>query len=782
MDMKNKIVILDGGMGTMLQKSGMKVGQIPELLNVDDPQMIIDVHKKYIEAGSEIIYTCTFGANRKKLGNHSVDEIVKKAIENGRIAAEKTDVKVALDIGPLGEMLEPMGTLKFEEAYDIFKEIVIAGEDADLIVIETMTDLYEVRAAVLAAKENSNLPVFVTMSFEEDGRTFAGVSIESFVNSIGGLGIDAIGINCSLGPIQMYDMIKKLTTITDLDIIIKPNAGLPRMDGTYDLEAKGFAEGMEKIYSLGVKYLGGCCGTDEKYIQELANLIKNKTNINRRINKIFGSSSATKFIEGKGVKIVGERLNPTGKKRFQQALKDEDISYFISQAIEQVDGGADILDLNVGFPGVDEGRMQEKIIKGIQSVLDTPIQIDSTKAEAIEKALRVYNGKAIVNSVNGEDEKLEEILPLVKKYNAQVIGLTLDEMGIPETAKERLEIARKIVKRAEEYGISKEDIYIDCLALTVSSQPESAMETLKAISMIKEELGVKTALGVSNISFGLPGRELINQSFLTMAMYAGLDLAIINPNSKSMMDAVRAYKVLNNQEHATDDFIKVYGDIKEERIVTSADEYDISTAISKGLDRVVREKVVKLLDTMEELEIVDKELIPALDKVGEDYEAGRIFLPQLIKSASSAQAGFEVIKNSISQKGRDSISKGDIIVATVKGDVHDIGKNIAKVILENYGYNVIDLGKDVEIEDVVNTAIEKNIKLVGLSALMTTTLDNMKETIIRLRKEIPDVTIMVGGAVLTEEYSKEIDANFYLKDAKVNVEVARQIFGGLDDK
>lgn len=782
MDMKNRVVILDGGMGTMLQKAGMKVGQIPELLNIENPEMIIDVHKKYIQAGSEIIYTCTFGANRKKLQGYSVDEVVNKAIENGKIAVGDKNVKIALDIGPLGEMLEPMGTLKFEEAYDIFKEIVIAGKDADLIVIETMTDLYEVRAAVLAAKENSDLPIFVTMSFEEDGRTFAGVSIESFVNSIGGLGIDAIGINCSLGPIQMYDMVKKLTTITDLDIIIKPNAGLPRMDGTYDLEAKGFAAGMEKIYSLGVKYLGGCCGTDEKYIQELGNLVKNKNIINRKINKIYGTSSGTKFIEANSLKIVGERLNPTGKKRFQQALKDEDISYFITQAIEQVDGGADILDLNVGFPGVDEGKMQEKIIKGIQSVLDTPIQIDSTKAGAIEKALRVYNGKAIVNSVNGEDEKLDEILPLVKKYNAQVIGLALDEKGIPETAKKRLEIARRIVNRAEEYGISKEDIYIDCLALTVSSQPESAMETLKAITMVKEELGVKTALGVSNISFGLPGRELINQSFLTMAMYAGLDLAIINPNSKAMMDAVRAFKVLNNQENATENFIKIYGDMKEEKPTIQSGEYDIATAISKGLDKVVKEKVLELLNTMEELEIVDKELIPALDKVGEDYEEGRIFLPQLIKSANSAQAGFEVIKDSIAKKGRNSISKGDIIVATVKGDVHDIGKNIARVILENYGYNVIDLGKDVEISDVVDTAIKNNIKLVGLSALMTTTLDNMKETIVQLRKEIPDVVIMVGGAVLTEEYSKEIDANYYLKDAKVNVSIARKFFGGLDDK
>lgn len=782
MAMNNKTIILDGGMGTMLQKAGMKVGQIPEELNIENPNMIIDVHKKYIEAGAEIIYTCTFGANSKKLKNYRVEEVVPKAIENAKVAIGDKGVKIALDIGPLGEMLEPMGILKFEEAYEIFKEIILAGKGADLIVIETMTDLYEVRAAVLAAKENSDLPIFVTMSFEEDGRTFAGVSLETFVNSIGGLGISAIGINCSLGPIQMYDMVKKLTGMTDLDIIIKPNAGLPRMDGTYDLGAQGFAEGMERIYSLGVKYLGGCCGSDESYIEELSKLVKDKALVERNIDKITGTSSGTKFLESDGVKVVGERLNPTGKKRFQKALIEGDVSYFINQAIEQVDAGAEILDLNVGFPGVNEAEMQRRIIKGIQSVLDTPIQIDSTKADAIEAGLRAYNGKAIVNSVNGEEEKLNEILPLVKKYNAQVIGLTLDERGIPETAEERLEIAGKIVKRAEEFGIPKEDIYIDCLALTVSSQPESAMETLKAISLVKNELGVKTALGVSNISFGLPNRDLINQSFLTMAMYAGLDLAIINPNSQAMMEAVKSFMVLNNVEGATEDFIETFGNQVVEKIPSWSEDYSISTAISKGMDGAVREKVKELLETMEELDIVDQELIPALDKVGEDYEKGRIFLPQLIQSANAAQAGFEVIKDSIAKKGKDSISKGDIIVATVKGDVHDIGKNIAKVILENYGYNVIDLGKDVEISEVINTAKANNIKLVGLSALMTTTLENMRETIVRLRKEMPDVTIMVGGAVLTEDYSKKIDADYYLKDAKVNVEIARKIFGGEDDK
>lgn len=777
MDIKNKVKILDGGMGTMLLKSGLKTGEVPEELNIDNPEMIIDVHKKYIQSGSDIIYTCTFGANRNKLKKYSVSDVVKKAVENAKIARGEKDVKIALDIGPIGEMIEPMGTLKFEEAYDIFEEIIISGVESnvDIITIETMTDLYEVKAAVLAAKENSNLPIFVTMSFDEDHRTFAGVSIETFINSIGGLGIDAIGINCSLGPFQMYSMVEKISALTDLDIIVKPNAGLPRVDGGYDLSSDGFSKGMEKIFSLGVKYLGGCCGTDDKYILELSNLLKDREVPKRNIKKLTGPSSGTKFLNNTKFKIVGERLNPTGKKEFQQALKDSNMSYFIKKAIEQVDAGADILDLNVGYPRIDESLMQQKIIKSIQSVLDTPIQIDSTKKEAIEAGLRVYNGKAIVNSVNGEDEKLEEILPLVKKYNAQVIGLTLDENGISYFAIDRFKIAEKIVNKALSYGISKEDIYIDCLALTVSSQPEGAMETLKTIKMVKEKLGVKTALGVSNISFGMPNRELINSSFLNLAMYAGLDLAIINPNSKLMMDTIRTFKVLNNEENSMEEYISSFSNATKSEIPKVKEEYSITEAISKGMDSVVKEKVLSLLDSVDELEIINNYLIPALDKVGNDYENGDIFLPQLIKSANSAQCGFEVIKNSINKKGEKSISKGDIIVATVKGDVHDIGKNIAKVILENYGYNVIDLGKDVEIEEIVKVSTERNIKLVGLSALMTTTLENMKETIKELKIQIPNVKVMVGGAVLTKEYSKEIDADFYLKDAKVNVEVAKEV-------
>ncbi len=785
MDMRTKVVILDGAMGTMLQKRGMKAGEIPELININNPEMIVDIHKKYIEAGSEIIYANTFGANRKKLAGHNLDAIVKAALKNARKAAEGTDTLIALDIGPIGELLEPMGTLKFEEAYDIFKEIIIAGRNlAELIVFETMTDLYELKAAVLAAKENSNLNIFTTMTFEADMRTFAGVNLETFVNLMEGLGVSAIGLNCSLGPKEMYNLTKKLTSITDMDIMIKPNAGLPDIEGNYNLSAKDFVNYMEKIHRLGVRYLGGCCGTNEEHIRALSKNLKGKDLVQREIKLISGPSSATKFVNNNEPLIIGEGLNPTGKKRFQQALKEKDMEYIISKAIEQVDNGAQVLDLNVGYPEVNEGELQEIAIKSIQSVLDTPIQIDSSKVEALEKGLRVYNGKAIVNSVNGENEKLDAILPIVKKYNAQIIGLTIDEKGIPESAEGRFLIAERIVEEAMKYGIKKSDIYIDCLSLTVSSNPEQVKETLEAIKMVKKKLGVKTALGVSNVSFGLPNRGIVNDVFLIMALEAGLDLAIVNTNSKATMDILTTYHLLKNKDPVASNFIKRFSgttkiEKKEER---DSKSYSIGEAISKGLSEVVRHEVFKLLEYKDGLDIVDFELIPALDKVGKDYEEGKIFLPQLIKSAEAAQSGFKIINEKIAKDGEKSISKGDIILATVKGDVHDIGKNIVKVVLQSYGYHVIDLGKDVPIQDVVDATIKNNIKLVGLSALMTTTVDSMKDTIVALRANVPEVKIMVGGAVLTQEYSMKIGADSYAKDAQQGVEVARKIFGEEDDK
>ena len=764
-------------MGTMLQKAGMEVGEIPELLNIKNPDMVNGVYQKYIDAGSDIIYACTFGANRRKLGSEKTVEVVKAATANAKNLAQKTGARVALDIGPIGEMLEPMGALKFEDAIEIFKEVIRAGEEnSDLIVIETMTDLLEVKAAILAARESTDKPIFVTMTFEEDGRTFAGVSMETFVNMVQGLGVSALGINCSLGPAEMVWMVEKLAGLTDIDLIVKPNAGLPDMDGNYNLSPDDFAKTMGQILNLGVKYIGGCCGTDQRFIKILADLYKGKPVMTKKINKISGPSSALKILNNSGFKVVGERLNPTGKKRFQEALKNEDMDFFVREAIAQVDAGAEILDVNVGFPGIDEVAMQAKIVKALQAVLDTPLQIDSTNPAAIESALRVYNGKAIVNSVNGEEEKLTSILPLVKKYNAQVIALLIDENGIPEKAEYRLDLAKKIIKRAEAEGIDRRDIYIDCLTLTVSSNPESAMETIKTMKLVRDELGVKTILGVSNISFGLPSRDIINASFLTLAMNAGLNMAIINPNSTRMMEAIAAFKVLTNQEEAVDNFVEKFSKTQMDDQEKNVD-MDIQTAVYKGLKENVKDQVKVLLEDKPELEIVDDYLIPALDKVGDDFEKGIIFLPQLIKSASAAEAGFEVIKASIAKSGKETISKGDIIVATVKGDIHDIGKNIAKVILENYGYNVIDLGRNVDTETIVAEAKKRNIKLIGLSALMTTTLENMKITIEQIKKELPDAKIMVGGAVLTEAYADEIHANYYLKDAKKNVSVAKEIFG-----
>lgn len=777
MDTKNRVVILDGAMGTMLQKAGMEVGELPELLNIKNPDMVNGVYQKYIDAGSDIIYSCTFGANRRKLGSEKTVEVVNAATANAKNLVQKTGARVALDIGPIGEMIEPMGALKFEDAIEIFKEVIRAGEEnSDLIVIETMTDLLEVKAAILAARESTDKPIFVTMTFEDDGRTFAGVSMETFVNMVQGLGVSALGINCSLGPAEMVGMIEKLAGLTDIDLIVKPNAGLPDMDGNYNLSPEDFAKTMGQILNLGVKYIGGCCGTDERFIKILADSYKGQPVMTRKINKISGPSSALKILNNSGFKVVGERLNPTGKKRFQEALKNEDMDFFVREAIAQVDAGAEILDVNVGFPGIDEAAMQAKIVKALQAVLDTPLQIDSTNPAAIESALRVYNGKAIVNSVNGEEEKLNSILPLVKKYNAQVIALLIDENGIPEKAEDRLALAKKIIKRAEAEGIDRQDIYIDCLTLTVSSNPESAMETIKTMELVRDELGVKTILGVSNISFGLPSRDIINASFLTLAMNAGLNMAIINPNSTRMMESIAAFKVLTNQAGAVDNFVEKFSKTQTDDQEKNVD-MDIQTAVYKGLKENVKDQAKILLNEKTELEIVDDYLIPALDKVGDDFERGIIFLPQLIKSASAAEAGFEVIKASIAKSGKETISKGDIIVATVKGDIHDIGKNIAKVILENYGYNVIDLGRNVDTETIVAEAKKRNIKLIGLSALMTTTLENMKITIEQIKKELPDAKIMVGGAVLTEAYADEIHANYYLKDAKKNVSVAKEIFG-----
>jgi len=819
--LKNDYVIFDGAMGTMLQAAGMKMGETPEVLSITQPELLIDIHTQYINAGAQIIYANTFGANSYKLedSGYCVDEIVKASIANAKKACENVEkitgkkALVALDIGPIGQLLEPTGTLSFEEAYDIFKEIVIAGKDADLIVFETMTDLLEAKAGVLAAKENSNLPVVCTMTFEMNMRTFTGCCVSSMAITLSGLGVDALGVNCSLGPKELVPVVAELSKWTKLPIIVKANAGLPDpVTNLYNVSASQFAEYMKELLPFGIKVLGGCCGTNPEYISEVSKMLAtvqktgmncaNQANESSCVEIPAAVCSATNTVTLSEPRIIGERINPTGKKIFKEALLKNDIDYILNQALEQIQAGADILDVNVGLPGIDEKEVMIRTIKSLQAVVDVPLQIDSTIPEVLEAALRVYNGKPIVNSVNGEEESLNNVLPLVKKYGAAVVGLTLDKNGIPAKAEERFAIAKKILDRAVSLGIPKEDVYIDCLTLTASAEQEAVMETLKALNMVKTELGLKTVLGVSNISFGLPNRELINHIFLTMALTNGLDLAIINPNIEVMTGAIRAYKLLANIDKNSMGFIKAYAnmpkvpkmqplsaravkaELKDGNVGNDTlghediPEYeDLFYAVQNGLKNEGAKITEELLKTKDPMEIVNGILIPALDKIGMQFEQGTIYLPQLIMSAGVAQVAFEVIRKKIIKNDLAPISKGKIVIATVKGDVHDIGKNIVKVLLQNYGYDVIDLGKDVAYQEVVDAVKEYDAKLVGLSALMTTTLVSMEKTIQLIHSNNLDCKIMVGGAVLTPEYAIKIGADYYAKDAKGSVDIAKRILG-----
>lgn len=806
-DFRKKRYVLDGGMGTMLQSAGMSPEETTTEFGLAHPEILTQIHKKYIEAGADIVYASTFGTNRfkkKEIGECTLQEAVRIQVQAAVkakeiMAAQGREVAVAIDLGPLGELLEPMGTLSFEDAYDAFREVIQAGCDlADLIVIETMTDLYEVKAAVLAAKETCDLPVVVTMTFEENGRTFTGVSLEAMALTLEGLGVDAMGINCSLGPVEIFPMAEKLRSLTDLPLVIKPNAGLPDpATGAYDITCDQFVEKMEDFLKLGIELIGGCCGTTPEYIEGLAKIAA----------KFGGTEDSAKPSEEKKtlqvcsgntvvtvdhVTVIGERINPTGKKRLKQALLDEDFDYILSQAIEQIDAGAEILDVNVGVPSLDDVKMLPLVIKKLQSITGLPLQIDSGNPEAIEAALRVYNGKAIVNSVNGEEKVMENILPLVKKYGAAVVGLTLDENGIPNKAEDRFAIAKRILERALEYGILRENVIIDCLTLTASAQQKEVVETLKAVRMVKEQLGLKTALGVSNISFGLPLRPIINRTFLTMAMECGLDLPIINPNSEDMMASIFAFHVLHNIDENATAFIERYGDAaletskisqKKDISVTGSSangdgSHDIFYCIEKGMKADTVVAVEKLLQDHTEMELVNDFLIPALDKVGQGFEKGTIFLPQMLQAATAAQAGFDIVKTKLAESDKETVSLGQVVIATVKGDIHDIGKNIVKVIMENYGFQMIDLGRDVPPETIVETVKEKNIKLVGLSALMTTTLKSMEETIVAVKEAAPDCKVMVGGAVLTADYAEKIGADYYCKDAMKSVEAAQEVFHG----
>ena len=745
-----------------------------------------------MEAGTQILCANTFGANREKLKRtgRTVEEVIPPSITIAKEAAAGRAL-VALDLGPIGQLLEPTGTLDFETAVDIFAQEVrsAVSAGADLVMVETMTDLQECRAALLAVKENCDLPVIVSMTYEERGRTFLGHSPASAALTLEGMGADAIGINCSLGPREMPALVEELARWTTLPISVKPNAGLPDPGGAgYDITAEEFAEAMAQLTELGVKCYGGCCGTTPEYIAKLCRALEGRTirEIPRSVPAAVCSPVCVVPIDR--VRVIGERINPTGKKRMKEALLRDDVDYMLGQALEQTQAGADILDVNVGLPEIDEPSMMVKVVKALQGVTDAPLQLDSTRPEVLEKALRVYCGKAIVNSVNGDEEVLDAILPLVKKYGAAVVGLTLDKNGIPKTALDRLDIARRILNRALNYGIRREDVYIDCLTLTVSAEQAAASQTLEALARVKKELGLKTVLGVSNISFGLPARPLVNQNFLTMAMTKGLDLPIINPNLEAMMAAVRCYHLLMNIDTDARDYIAAYANAAVSTSITTgagqapsaapAGERTLEQVVIAGLKGEAGPAARRLLETEEPMAVVDGVLIPALDRVGADFEAGKVFLPQLIQAAGAAQAAFEVIREGLSaQPGGGSVSKAPIVLATVKGDIHDIGKNIVKVLLENYGYPVIDLGKDVEPAAVVEAAQKHAAPLVGLSALMTTTLGSMEETIRLLRAENVPCKVVVGGAVLTADYAKKIGADFYAKDAKESVDVARRVIG-----
>ena len=798
---QSNTILLDGGMGTMLQAAGLKLGARPEELNITDPALIEGIHGQYAAAGSRIVNANTFGASAHKLAGsaYTLEQVITAGIENCKRACAPYGALTALDVGPLGELLEPSGTLAFEDAVAEYARIVKAGEaaGADLIFFETYTDLYELKAALLAAKENTRLPILASMSFEAGGRTFTGCTVESFAATARGLGADAVGINCSLGPKEIFPMAKRLAEAVpgNFPVFVKPNAGLPRADGSgYDITPQLFALQMKPYRELHLFAAGGCCGTTPEFIKLLNGTFAGCTpgRPAHRMPSVLCTPVDTVTVDG--ITVVGERINPTGKKRFQQALREGDMNYVLEQAVSQAEAGAQVLDVNVGAPGVDEPVLMEQVVKALQSVTSLPLQLDSSNVEALARGLRVYNGKPIVNSTNGEPEKLAAILPLCKKYGAAIVGLAIDEKGIQPKAADRVAIARRITEAALAAGIPREDIYIDCLTLTASAQQEDVLATVQALEACKKELGVRTVLGVSNISFGLPCRTYLNTTFLTMAMYAGLDLAIMNPSSEEMMAAVYAYNVLTNRDKQSTKYIERFADrvpastalaqAAKAASAASAAEAELTgpyaalmKAVEKGLKGDAAAHTRALLAEKQPLEVVDEALIPALDIVGAKYEKGTLFLPQLLQAASAAQSAFEEIKTAIAQKGEDSASKGRIVLATVKGDVHDIGKNIVRVILENYGFEVLDLGRDVPVETVVDTVREKDVHLVGLSALMTTTLKSMEETIAALHAAKLDCKIMVGGAVLTPEYAEKIGADWYAKDAKRSADIAKEFFG-----
>ncbi len=786
-----EVLYFDGGMGTLLQEKGLKAGELPEVWNIEHMEEVIEIHRQYFEAGSDIVLTNTFGANALKFrdSSYELSDIVTAAVIHVKEAAslgvhDGREVYAALDVGPTGKLLKPMGDLDFEDAVRAFGEVMRCGEEAgaDLIHIETMSDTYEMKAAVLAAKEQTNLPVFATMIFDEKGRLLTGGDVRSAVAMLEGLGVDALGINCGLGPEQMLPIFQEIVSHTSVPVIVKPNAGLPKQkDGAvyYDVDPAEFASVMEKIVEGGAAVVGGCCGTTPAHIRKMIETLGRRSvqHVEAEEETVV-SSYGQAVILGKKPLIIGERINPTGKKRLKQSLKEHDIDYILKEGITQQEKGAHILDVNVGLPDINESEMMKEVVTELQSVTSLPLQIDTVDAEAMEAAMRIYNGKPMVNSVNGKQESMDAVFPLIKKYGGVAVGLTLDEEGIPSTAEGRIRIAGKIIREAEKFGIKKKDLVIDVLAMTVSSDPEGAKVTLEALKGVREKYGVCTVLGVSNISFGLPSRPVINAHFYTMAMQAGLSAGIVNPSSEEMMRSYYAYCALTDQDPNFEAYIQRFGGTDTAAPKGKKDsELTLQAAIEKGLKEEAKEAATELLLTLAPLEIIDSHLIPALDAVGKGFEKGTVFLPQLLMSADAAKIAFGVLKEHLAASGGSEKKKQKVILATVKGDIHDIGKNIVKVLLENYSFDVRDLGKDVDPELIVQTAVDEDIRLVGLSALMTTTVASMEETIRLLRREKPDCKVMVGGAVLNQEYADMIGADFYGKDAMQSVYYAQNVFG-----
>lgn len=786
-----EILFFDGGMGSLLQKEGLMPGELPEIWNFEHSDVVKNIHQSYFEAGSDIVLANTFGANPIKFHceEYTLKEVIKKAVSNVKEAAEKgihdkREYYVALDVGPTGKLLKPLGDLSFEDTYQAYKEVMLYGAEAgvDLIHIETMSDTYEVKAAVLAAKENTNLPVFVTLVFDGKGKLLTGGDVPAVVALLEGLRVDAIGINCGMGPEQMLPILQQISKYSSLPIIVKPNAGLPKQkngETYYDVSPEMFANSLKKIVLNGACVIGGCCGTTPDHIREMVQKCKDMEVVKpvRKTHTLV--SSYGKAVEiGEHPIIIGERINPTGKKRFKQALKEHDLDYILREGIVQQDKGAHVLDVNVGLPDIDEVKMMKEVIVELQSVTNLPLQIDTVNVQALEEAMRIYNGKPMVNSVSGKQESMDTVFPLVRKYGGVVVGLTLDEEGIPKTADGRVAIAGKIINEAAKYGIDKKDIVIDVLTMTISSEPDGAITTLKALSMVKEKYGVQTVLGVSNISFGLPNRSVINSNFYTMAMQNGLSAGIINPSSEDMMRSYYSYCALMGYDSNCQDYISHYSQpiMGIEKTTASMQKMDLKNVIIKGLKEDAYLVTKELIQSEKPLDIIQEHLIPALNIVGKGFEEGTVFLPQLLMSADAAKNAFSVIKDYMASEGSSESKKDKVILATVKGDIHDIGKNIVKVLLENYGFEVIDLGKDVPPEKIVQTALEEDVKLVGLSALMTTTVVSMEETIKMLREKAPFCKVMVGGAVLNQEYSDMIGADFYGKDAMQSVYYAQELF------